>query len=87
MSCLFFGGTILLGFVKFPGNAEQSLDSLSCHLLARASATGLPCRSGQGIPQVSVIVSENARLETSSLETATESFDGPTYYQRIFPVC
>lgn len=42
---------------------------------------------GRGIPQVSVIVSENARLETSSLETATESFDGPTYYQRIFPVC
>lgn len=41
---------------------------------------------GRGIPQVSVIVSENARLEIPSLGTPTESFDGPTYYQHIFLV-
>lgn len=42
---------------------------------------------GRGIPQVSVTISENARLETSSLGTPTESFDGPTYYQHNFAVC
>lgn len=46
----FFGGTIFLGFVNSPGYAEQSVDSLSCHLLARASAIELSCTSRQEDP-------------------------------------
>lgn len=42
---------------------------------------------GRGIPRVSVIVCENARLETSYLGPSTESFDGPTYYPAYFPLC
>ena len=45
---LIFCGTTLLDFVDSPGNAEQSVDSLSCHLLAQASAAVQSCRSGQG---------------------------------------
>lgn len=40
---------------------------------------------GRGIPWVSVIIRENARLETSYLGPSTESFDGPTYYPAYFP--
>lgn len=39
----------------------------------------------RGIPRVSVIIRENATLETSYLGPSTETFDGPTYYPAYFP--
>lgn len=49
-------GTTLLGFIDSPGNAEQSVDGLSCHLFARAFAAVQVLQIWAGASHKSLII-------------------------------